>query len=396
MAERVKEVEDRRLLKTYQKLGLVVERGEGVYVFDVDGRRYLDLMAGYGVAILGHSNRAIVDEIKRQSEKLITCHGSLYTPSRARFLEELFASLPSHLEAAYLANSGAEAVEAAIKISIKATGRRLLVAAKGGYHGKTLGALSVTFSEKYRRSFNDVLIKTHFVEYGEVSSVKEAPFEEAAAVVVEPIQGESGVRIPTREFMQALENRCRSAGCVLVVDEIQSGLGRTGRMWGFEHWGIKPDVVTIGKGIAGGVPMGVTVVSSELKNVLGLGEHTSTFGGNPLATAVASVVLRTIREERLYERARTLGGYMLRLLEGLTKENRLAVRARGLGLMAALDTRVRVSRLLPLLASKGLLVLYSGLSTIRFLPPLIVEDAHISHAVSIIEETLNELLNRPG
>lgn len=395
MAERVKEVEDRRLLKTYQKLGLVVERGEGVYVFDVDGRRYLDFMAGYGVAILGHSNRAIVDEIKRQSEKLITCHGSLYTPSRARFLEELFASLPSHLEAAYLANSGAEAIEAAIKISIKATGRRLLVAAKGGYHGKTLGALSVTFSEKYRRSFNDVLIKTHFVEYGEVSSVKEAPFEEAAAVVVEPIQGESGVRIPTREFMQTLENRCRSAGCVLVVDEIQSGLGRTGRMWGFEHWGIKPDVVTIGKGIAGGVPMGVTVVSSELKNVLGLGEHTSTFGGNPLATAVASVVLRTIREERLYERARTLGGHMLRLLEGLTKENRLAVRARGLGLMAALDTRVRVSRLLPLLASKGLLVLYSGLSTIRFLPPLIVEDAHISHAVSIIEETLNELLNRP-
>ncbi|MFP3235191.1 MAG: aspartate aminotransferase family protein [Nitrososphaeria archaeon] len=388
---RVMSVEDSRLARTFQKFGVVVDRAEGAHLWGADGRRYLDFMAGYGVAILGHGRREVAEAIKAQLDRYAICHGSLYSPARAEFLEELFSVLPGHMSTAYMSNSGAEAVEAALKVAVKATGRSLLMAAKGSYHGKTLGALSLTWGEKYRRPFSQLLPRVHFVGYGDVKSLEDAPFEEAAALFLEPVQGEGGVVLPSGEFMREAERRCRSSGCVLVIDEIQAGLGRTGRMWAHEHWGVRPDVMTIGKGIGGGVPMGVTVMSSELSDALKLGEQTSTFGGNPLASAAGAAVLRVIREERLWENAGRMGSRFLRGLERISSSRRLAESSRGLGLMDALDLRISVAEAIPALISSGLIPAYSGLRTLRFLPPLVVGDAEVDEALSIIDRTLDEI-----
>ncbi len=391
---KIKEVEDQRLVRTFQKFGVVVDRASGAYLWDASGREYLDFMAGYGVAILGHGRREVLEAIRSQLERYAICHGSLYSRPRAEFLEELFESVPGNMSSAYLANSGAEAVEAAIKVAVKATGRTLLMAARGSYHGKTLGALSITWGEKYRKPFQGLLPKVHFVGYGDVRSLEDAPFEEAAALFLEPVQGEGGVNLPSAEFMREAERRCRSSGCLLVIDEIQAGLGRTGRMWAHEHWGIRPDVMTIGKGIGGGVPMGVTVVSSEFSDALKLGEQTSTFGGNPLATAAGTAVLRVIREGRLWENAARMGEEFLRGLERIASSYRLAESSRGLGLMDALDLRISVAEALPALISNGMIAAYSGLRTLRFLPPITIGEEEVEKALTIIGNTLSEIEKR--
>jgi acetylornithine/LysW-gamma-L-lysine aminotransferase len=387
----VVEVEDARLLKTFQRFGVIVDRAEGAYLWDMSGRRYLDFMAGYGVAILGHGRREVADAIVDQLRRNAICHGSLYSPARAEFLEELFDVLPGNMSAAYMANSGAEAVEAAIKVAVKATGRSLFIAAKGSYHGKTLGALSLTWGEKYRKPFMQLLPKVHFVGYGDAKALDDAPFEEAAAIFLEPVQGEGGVNLPSAEFMVEAERRCRSSGCVLVMDEIQAGLGRTGRMWAHEHWGVKPDIITIGKGIGGGIPMGVAAMSSELSGAMKLGEQTSTFGGNPLASAAGAAVLRVLREGRLWENAERMGSRFLRGLDGIAAGRRLAESSRGLGLMDALDLRISVSEALPALIGNGMISTYSGLRTLRFLPPLIIGEDEVDSALSIIDGTLMEI-----
>ncbi len=391
---RVVEVEDSRLLRTFQRFGIVVDRAQGAYIWDASGRAYLDFMAGYGVAILGHGRKEVLDAIRAQLDRNSICHASLYSPARAEFLEELFDALPRNMSAAYMANSGAEAVEAAIKIAVKATGRSLLMAAKGSYHGKTLGALSITWGEKYRKPFSQLLPRVHFVDYGDVKSLESAPFEEAAALFLEPVQGEGGVNVPSGEFMREAERRCRSSGCVFVVDEIQSGLGRTGRMWAHEHWGVTPDVMTIGKGIGGGIPMGVTAVSSGFSDVLKLGEQTSTFGGNPLASAAGAAVLRVLKAERLWENAERMGARFLRGLGRIASSRRLAESSRGLGLMDALDLRISVSEAIPALIRNGFISTYSGIRTLRFLPPLTIGDEEVDKALSIIDETLTEIEQR--
>ncbi len=385
------DVENSRLLSTYRKFGVVAVKGKGSYLWDAGGRRFLDFMGGYGVAIVGHSRREVIDAIEDQAERLIICHNTLYNPTRAKFLEELFKVVPRNMSAAYMANSGAEAIEAAIKIAVKATGRSLFVAAKGSYHGKTIGALSLTWGPRYKEHFSKLLLDVHFVEYGDPKSLEDAPLEDAAAIFLEPVQGEAGVRIPTREFMTSAERRCRKAGCLLVIDEIQSGLGRTGRMWAHEHWGISPDVMTIGKGIAGGIPMGVTVVSSDYADVLRLGEHTSTFGGNPLASAAAAAVLRVIEEEDLARNAERMGHRFSRGLEGLEGRFRIPREHRGLGLMAALDMRLRIQEVIPRMISNGLISTYSGLRTLRFLPPLIVDEDDIDTSISILDTTFGAI-----
>ncbi|BBE41662.1 aspartate aminotransferase family protein [Conexivisphaera calida] len=385
------EVEDSKLLRTFQRFGLVVDHALGAYIWDASGRAYLDFMAGYGVAILGHGRREIADAIKAQLDRNSICHGSLYSPARAEFLEELFSVLPSNMSSAYMANSGAEAIEAAIKVAVKATGRSLLMAAKGSYHGKTLGALSITWGEKYRKPFSQLLPKVHFVDYGDLKSLESAPFEEAAALFLEPVQGEGGVNIPSGEFMREAERRCRSSGCVLVMDEIQAGLGRTGRIWAHEHWGVRPDVMTIGKGIGGGVPMGITAMSSELSSAMRLGEQTSTFGGNPLASAAGTAVLRVLKAERLWENAEKMGSRFIQGLGRIASSRRLAESSRGLGLMDALDLRIGVSEVIPALISNGFISTYSGLRTLRFLPPITIGEEEVDRALSIIDKTLAEI-----
>lgn len=381
-------VEDEHLLHTYQKIGVVLHRGKGARVWDVNGKEYVDFMGGYGVAIVGHSHPKVIEAIKEQAELLTICHGSLYNDSRAAFLEELMKVAPKGLTKAYLSNSGAEAVEAALKMARKYTGKKRFIAAINSYHGKTMGALSVTYSPKYRTPFGPFPYGTTFVKYGSAEELEKADFSDVAAVILEPVQGEGGIKLPPPDYFKRVEEIVHAKGALLIIDEVQAGLGRTGKMWAHQHWGVEPDIMTIGKGIAGGVPMGVTLARQEIGDTLKVGEHTSTFGGNPLSSAAGRAVLEIIREERLPERAERMGKKLMDDLKELSEETRLIREVRGLGLMIGVELRVRFQNVLLDSVEKGLLMLYSGRNVLRLLPPLIISDKDIKDGLEILSDSI--------
>lgn len=384
-------MEDKYLASTYQKLPVALVRGRGCRVWDVEGREYLDCMSGYGVALLGHCHPRVVEAIKRQAEQLITCHGSLYSEARAAFLERLFKLLPRGLDKAFLSNSGAEAVECALKLARRYTGRRGVIAMTRSYHGKTMGALSATWESKYRAPFEPLVPGFKFVPFGRVDKLREAIDEDTAAVILEPIQGEGGVIIPPKDYLKQVRELCDERNVLLILDEVQTGLGRTGKLWAFQHFDVTPDIMCVAKAIAGGVPMGVTVARGDIMNSLKIGEHSTTFGGNPLACAAASAVLDVIVEEKLPERAWEVGGYFKERLREELGDVKLVREVRGMGLMAAVELRFNViPRVIPALASRGLLTLYSAQNIVRLLPPLIIERAEVDEAVEKLSEVLRE------
>ncbi|MCS7120417.1 MAG: aspartate aminotransferase family protein [Nitrososphaerota archaeon] len=384
-------VEDRVFAKVYQKFPAAITRGKGAILYDVKGKEYIDCMGGYGVGIVGHCHPKVVKALKEQCERLITCHGSYYNDIRAEFLEKLIQLCPKGLERVFLCNSGAEAVECALKVAAKFTGRSEFISMVRGYHGKTLGALSVTWDLKYRESFQSIInSEVKFVPYGRSENVAEAISDRTAAVIVEPVQGEGGVHVAPEGFLESIRRTCDENGALMIVDEIQTGLGRTGRMWACEHWGVVPDIMCIGKGLGGGVPIGATVAKPEIMDCLKIGEHTSTFGGNPIACAAASAVLDIIVEEKLVERARTLGEKMHVMLEGLVEEFKILREVRGLGLMIGLECRLPIQKFLLSALYKGLLLLYSGKNVIRLLPPLVIGEDLLEKAVEILREVFTE------
>jgi acetylornithine/LysW-gamma-L-lysine aminotransferase len=382
------EVEDKRLIRSFFRLPVAIERGEGVYLYDVNGKRYLDLMAGYGVALLGHRHPAILKALMEQAEKLITCHGSLYNDARAAFLEALSRLLPRSLTRYFLTNSGAEAVELALKLARRYTGKPGVISMMGSYHGKTFGALSVTSGRRYREPFQPLLPNVRFVPYGDVGKVEAAIDEDTAAIIVEPIQGEAGVCIPPVDFLPRLRELCTAKGVLLILDEIQTGLGRTGKMFCFEHWGIQPDILCIGKGLAGGLPVGCVAAMEEIADRLRVGEHTSTFSGNPLVSAVGSATIKEIVEGDLPNRAMRMGQLFLTKLKELQAQHIFTREARGMGLMLALECRFDVRKALEDAARSGLLLCHSAPNTLRFLPPLIIDEEHVEAAIRILHDVL--------
>jgi len=389
--EEIREIEEKHLAPTYQKMPIAIKSGRGCKVYDVNGKEYIDFMTGYGVAILGHGYPRIIDSIKSQLENIAIAHGSVYSEQRALFLKKLASITPKNLSSAYLSNSGAEAIEAALKVVLKATKRKKVIAMTGAYHGKTLGALSLTFAEKYRKAFDDMIYKgVEFVEYGNLEAVENGrKLDEYAAIFVEPIQGEGGIRLPPEDYLKGLREIADKNGILLVVDEVQSGLGRTGKIWAHEHSNIVPDVMTIGKGIGGGIPMGVTVARPELMNVLEVGEHTSTMGGNPLACAAGKAVLDALTEDKILENVQEVGNYTIKLLNEEVGKSRIVKEVRGKGLMIAVELRVRFLEVLFKAIELGLLTLYSGKTVLRMLPPLILSKEESTKATSILRESLN-------
>ena len=381
-------IEDEYLVRTYQKLGIVISKGKGSRVWDIDGKEYLDFMGGYGVAIVGHSHPRIIEAIRRQASKLIICHGSLYNDERASFIEELLKVSPKSLEMAYLSNSGAEAVEAALKMVRKFTGKRKFIAAVGAYHGKTMGALSVTYSNKYRAPFAPFPYEVEFVRFGSIEDIEKCNFSNVAGIILEPIQGEGGVKVPPPDYLKAVRELADKKGVPLIIDEIQTGLARTGKMWAHQHWNIEPDVMTIGKGIASGIPMGVTLAKKEIASSLKVGEHTSTFGGNPLSSSVAKAVLEIITKEKLEERARLMGQKLIDGLKDIACSSRIVREVRGLGLMIGIELRVRFQDILFESIKKGLLMLYSGKNILRLLPPLIINEKDVREALEILKYSI--------
>ncbi len=381
------EIEDRRLFSTYQRYGIKLVKGRGARVWDNFGREYVDFMAGFGVGILGHGHPDVVKAIQEQLESIFICHGSVYNEARERFLEELFRVAPRHMSRAFMSNSGAEANELALKLARKYTGRKGFIAFTGAYHGKTAGALSVTFSPKYREGFEPLLEPVKFLKYGDIKALDDADFKEAAAVIVEPIQGESGIIVPPDDFLPTLQEKARAAGSLLIVDEVQSGMGRTGKWWAHQHWGLEPDIMTAGKGIGGGVPMGVTVATESVAQALKVGEHSSTMGGNPLASAAGAATIKAVDGllDKVEDRGRAI-------MSGINRANSPLVReVRGKGLMIAIDLKVRFRDVLLEAMNNGLISLYSGLTVIRFLPPYIINSKDIADAVEIFSKSIQKI-----
>ena len=380
--------EDQYLGNLYQRFPVTIEKALGSHVWDTDNNEYIDCMGGYGVALVGHRNERVVNAIKSQIEKVITVHSSFYNKTREEFLQTLIGIAPAGLSQVHLNNSGAESVEAGIKFARKFTGRKGMVAMKGSYHGKSMGALSLTFNPKYRESFQPLVEKVTFSPYGDIDALQTAVDKDTAFVILEPIQGESGIHVPPDGFLQDVRKVCDENGSLLVFDEIQSGLGRTGRMWASEHWETIPDIMCLAKGIAGGVPMGVTLVRPDILSVMKKGEHSSTFGGNPLACAAGTATLQALTQDGLVENAKNMGEKFLRGLNDLKSKHKIIREIRGKGLMIGVELKFEVKDILMEGIKKGLLLLYSGRNILRLLPPLVMSDEDVTKSLQILDVLL--------
>ncbi len=385
-AGRLFELEDRHGSGAYGKRPTALARGEGVYVYDEVGNRYLDATSGQGVAALGHSHPAVAGAIAEQAGRLITCHESFYNDRRAELYELLSGIMPADLDRFFLCNSGAEAIEGSLKVAKLLTGRDGIVAAKRAFHGRTTGALSMTWTPKYRKPFQAWLPSVTHIPYNDIEAAQGAITEDTAAVVAEAVQGEGGVHPAREEYLQALRDACDRRGAMLVLDEIQTGLGRTGCWFGFQHADITPDIVAIAKAIAGGLPMGV-VSWRAAHGPIDRASHGSTFGGNPLACAAAIATVTTLRDQGLVNQAAINGTWLAERLRALELNSVREVRGRGL--MIGLELRGRVTPALKALQEKGVLGLPAGLNTLRLLPPLIISREQLQVIVDAIAEVLD-------
>lgn len=374
----------------YQRFPVTIEKGVGAHVWDVDGKEYIDCMGGYGVAIVGYQNKRVVKAIKEQVDKIITVHSSLYNKTREEFLKTLIGLAPKGLTQVHLNNSGAEAIEAAIKFARKFTGKKGMVAMKGSYHGKSLGALSLTFNPKYKKAFEPLVEKVSFASFGDIESLRSTIDEDTAFVILEPIQGESGINVAPDGFLQEVRKVCDEKGILLIFDEIQTGLGRTGRLWACDHWNTAPDILCLAKGIAGGVPMGATLVRPDILASMSKGEHSSTFGGNPLSCAAGIATLQALTQDGLIENSEKMGKLFREGLEKLKEKHTMIREIRGKGLMIGVELKFEVKDILMNLIKEGVLMLYSGRNILRILPPLVISKEDITKVLETLDRVLTK------
>ena len=380
-----RKTERRYALEVFPKRDITIVKGRGAEVWDDEGRRYIDCVAGIGVASVGHANPFVADALAEQARTLVTCPGIFYNDVRARLLEKLAAVAPPGLTRGFLCNSGAEAVEAAIKFARLTTGRTGIVSAMRGFHGRTMGALSATYKKEYRELFKPLVPGFSFVPFNNPARLREAVGEDTAAVLIEPVQGEGGIRPASAEYLRAAREICDETGAKLVFDEIQTGFCRTGRMFACERHGVTPDMLCLAKAIAGGVPLGAVLADSGIQ--LPPGKHGTTFGGNPLACAAALAAIRFMEDERLAERAELLGA---RFRERFERRVPGRVRAlRQVGLMIGVELKERCRPYIEALAAKGVLTLPAGTTVIRLLPPLVISEAQIDEVADVLAEVLD-------
>lgn len=383
-------IEEKLMANVYAKRPIVITKGKGALVWDVNGKEYIDCSGSYGVCIVGHSHPKVVDAVKRQAETLISCHGSFYNDTRAKLLQRINQIAPKGLEKVFLSNSGAEAVECAIKLARKFSGKPEIIAFMGAFHGKTLGALSATWDKKYREPFKPLIPEVKHVPPDSIGKVKEAITPKTAAILVEPIRGEGGIRFPPDGFLQELREICDDEDIVLIFDEVQTGFGRTGKIFACEHWGVVPDILCLAKSVAGGLPMGVTLAKKDIMASFKVGEHTSTFGGNPLACAAACAAIEVLMEEKLYEKAEAMGKYFKGRLEELQSRHSIIREVRGLGLMIGVELRFDVLNIIIKSLNRGVLIIDAGRNVLRFLPPLVISAEQIDHVVAVLDAVIGE------
>ena len=382
--------EDQFMGNLYQRFPVTIEKGVGAHIWDIDGKEYIDCMGGYGVALVGHQNQRVNNAIKEQLDKIITVHSSLYNKTREEFLKMLIGLAPKGLTQVHLNNSGGEAIEAAIKFARKFTGKKGMVAMKGSYHGKSFGALSLTFGPKYRKPFEPLVEKVSFASFGDIESLRSVIDDETAFVILEPIQGESGIIVAPEGFLQEVRKLCDEKGILLIFDEIQAGLGRTGRLWACDHWNTAPDILCLAKGIAGGVPMGATLVRPDILASMNKGEHSSTFGGNPISCAAGIAALKALTEDGLIENSEKMGKIFRDGLEKLKEKHTMIREIRGKGLMIGIEMKFEIKDILMGLIKEGILMLYSGRNILRILPPLVISEDDITKVLHVLDSILTK------
>lgn len=382
--QEILDIENRHTSGTYAKQPLVIVRGQGASLFDVDGVEYLDCSSGHGVANLGHAHPKIAEAIYRQASTLITLFETFPNDRRAELMQKI-TSLVYGLDKVFLCNSGTESVEAAFKFARISTGRKNIVAAMRAFHGRTYGSLSATFNKKYREGFEPLVPGFSHVPYNNVEALHKAVNDETAAVILEVVQGEGGVYPASAEYIQAARRICDERGALLIVDEIQTGFGRTGRMFAIQHFGVTPDMLTCAKSLAGGVPMGAVLIGHNVRN-LTPGVHGSTFGGNPLSCAAALAALNVMEDENLPRQAEVKGAYLMDKLRRIESPGIREVR--GMGLIIGIEMKQKAAPYIKALQEHKIIALNAGMTVIRLLPPLVISYQQIDHLVHVLNEVL--------
>ncbi|MBI5353604.1 MAG: aspartate aminotransferase family protein [Chloroflexi bacterium] len=383
------EIENKHTSGVYAKQSLTIVRGQGASLFDIDGVEYLDCSSGHGVANLGHAHPKIAEAIYKQASTLITLFETFPNDKRAELMEKI-TSLVDGLDRVFFCNSGTESVEAAFKFSRISTGRKNIVAAMRAFHGRTYGSLSATYNKKYREGFEPLVPGFSHVAYNNIEALDKAVNEETAAVILEVVQGEGGVYPATAEYLQAARRICNERGALLIIDEIQTAFGRTGKMFAIQHFGVTPDLLTCAKSLAGGVPIGAVLIGHNIKNLVP-GVHGSTFGGNPLSCAAGVAALTIMEEEDLPGQAEAKGKYLMEKLKMIESPNIREVR--GLGLMIGIELKQKVAPYIKALQEKKIIALNAGMTVIRLLPPLVITYEQIDHLVDVLTEVLTQTVD---
>ncbi len=385
----IQEVENQYASGVYTKRPIAIVKGSGAKLWDSDGREYIDLVGSQGAANLGHGNPAVAAAIAAQAANLTALPEMFYNDKRAALVERLVGIAPAGLKRVFLCNSGTEAIEAALKFARFVTGRTEVIATMRGFHGRTMGALSATWEKKYREPFEPLVPGFRHVAYNDLAALDAAVTDATGAVILEVVQGEGGVRPGTAEFLRGAQKLCRERGAMLIVDEVQTGFGRTGAMFACEHFGLEPDLLCVAKSMAGGLPMGAVLMGERIGQ-LPPSVHGSTFGGNPLACAASLAAIDYLESEHLPERAAELGTWFMARLG--TIQSPVVREVRGLGLMVGIELKQKVTPYLQALMSQGVLALPAGLTVMRFLPPLVISQADLATAADAIESVLTQPL----
>jgi len=386
--EAIIEKEKRYLMQTYRRSRVVLNEGRGAIVKDLSGNEYIDCVGGIAVNAVGYCHPEVVNAVRAQAEKLMHVSNLYYTAPQVELAEQLAAI--SGMDKVFFCNSGTESIEAALKLACKVTGKHKFIAAEGCFHGRTLGSLSVTFEPKFRSAFEPLLLKgVQFVRYNDAEAIRKAIDDETAAVILEPIQGESGVHVPSAGYLKAVREICTENKVLLILDEIQTGFGRTGRWFGKDHDGVEPDIMTAAKALGAGFPIGALLAQEGLE--FQAGEHASTFGGNPLACAAALASLHVIKHERLVERSRELGNYFMEQVRDA--ENGLASspqvkEIRGKGLMIGIELTTPCSDIVQNALDRRILINCTADKVIRLVPPLVIRKEELDKVILGLNEII--------
>lgn len=381
------EMEEQYSTGVIPKREVVIVKGQGARLWDDEGREYIDCVGGHGTANVGHCHPAIIEAITTQAQQLTICPEVFHNDVRAELLKALAGIAPQGLDRAFLCNSGTEAIEAALKFARASTGRQEIIATMRGFHGRTFGALSATWNPKYRAPFEPLVPGFSHVKYNDIEAMDTAMTDQTAAVILEVVQGEGGVRPGDGDYLRGVQQMCRDRGALLIVDEVQTGFGRTGKMFACAHYDLQPDILCIAKAMAGGLPMGATLCNETAVSIPTM-SHGSTFGGNPVLCAASLAAIRVIQAENLVERAMETGTYFRERLEAVRTPQVREIR--GLGLIIGMELKGKVTPLLRGLMARGVMALPAGNTVLRFLPPLVISKEEIDTVVGHVEAVLNE------